>query len=457
MTYKLINGQIFDPKTKSFKEEDLLIEDGKVLARGKNLPPADQEIDVAGKIISPGFIDIHMHEEERALLKEEDYDIAISMVQMGVTTAMGGNCGSAKTPAKDFIDHLDRQGAPINYLLSVGYNDLRSAILPQDQASPQEADYAQLKEAIARDIDLGAVGISFGIEYTPSISQEEILRVLEDYRGREDLLVSAHYRADGPRALEAVEEMCQIGQKSQIPFQISHLSSCSAFGNMAEVLDRISHYRDQGVNVEVDAYPYDGFSTSVGSEVFAGDFEKTLADWQAHWEDITLKGAPYYNQTLTPQLLEEVRDHHPHMLAVARVMNEEEVKLALRAPFVFVASDGLYRHHKGHPRGAGTFPRVLGAYVREDGVLSLEEALYKMTYQPAKRLGLEKRKGALDPGYDADLVVFDPDQVLDQADYEDGKKPPLGIDYVFVDGVLTVKDGHHLGPCPGRFIRREER
>ncbi|MDO5650319.1 MAG: amidohydrolase family protein, partial [Gallicola sp.] len=251
----------------------------------------------------------------------------------------------------------------------------------------------------------------------------------------------------------SVREMCEIGRITGIPFQVSHISSCSAFGNMEEVLDLIEDYRKSGVDITVDAYPYGAFSTAIGTAVFEGDF---LERWNKDYYAIVLTEEPYKNVPCTEEIFLDARKNYPKMYAVANVMNEDEVIDALKRDFVMVASDGVLRNYSGHPRAAGTFPRVLGKYVREMGKLEFFDALYKMTLFPAERLRVDNFKGKVEEGYDADLVIFNRDEIIDCATFEEPRIPPKGISHVIVNGNIAVKDNQIIRNNLGRYIRRSE-
>ena len=451
MKKQIKNVDILDLQEKDrWRRTDVTFEDGKILSLKKNFP-CDEVYDGKGLTLSPGFIDVHMHEENRNDIDVQDYDIAECMLKMGVTTAMGGNCGSEKTEISQFFQGIDQYGSPINYCLAAGYNSIRKRIGIADTQKPKAVEMEKIHKELKRIIDEGAFGITFGIEYNPNISTEEILEALKPFYGRTDIFAAAHFRYDGNRGVESIEEMAYIARMSQIPFEISHLSSCCAFGNMKQGLQAIEDSLNEGVDILVDAYPYDAFSTQIGTSVFEGDF---LSRWDVPLSNIVLTEAPYEGVPLTEEILKDARENYPTMLAIAHVMKLDEVKHSLTKPYVMVASDGLYSHHKGHPRGAGTFPRVLGDFVRE-GTLTLSQAIYKCTTLPAKRLGLEKEIGTIAPGYRADMVLFDPKTIQDQATFEDGQKPPVGIHQVWVNGELAIEDNQVVNNRLGKSIRRK--
>ena len=454
---KIINGSIPDFNSMKLEIADIGIKDGKIseIAKQGGLKGAyEKEIDARGMIVSPGFVDIHMHEEVIGeTMDGDDYDIANRMLLMGATTCVGGNCGNNRQSVKEFFRFIDKNGAPVNYLQFTGHNFLRAKVGIDDRYRAATADEIEKMGKILREdiLEQGAIGLSFGLEYSPGITLDEILSLTE-YVKDLDILLSAHFRKDAKYAIESIKELIEISKKTGKAMQISHLGSCSAYGMMKESLDLIKEARDEGLDITADCYPYDAFSTYIGSAVFdEGCFEL----WNKTYQDILLTEEPYKGVYCNEELFNRVRKEHPQMLVVAFVMNEEEVVEAIKSPFVYVASDGLYRKGQGHPRGAGTFPRVLGKYVRDDKELSLVEAIKKMTIDPAKRLGLDE-KGSIKESMDADIVIFDPEEIIDKADFMNPTVPPKGIKYVVIDGKIAVKENEIFEKRIGKAIRREK-
>lgn len=451
---KIINGRVINFDNNDEKTCDIGIKNGKIVHIGNLGISGNIEIDAGGMVISPGFIDIHMHEEVIGLSPDgDDYDIANKMLLMGVTTCVGGNCGNNRQSIDYFFDFIDKNGAPVNYLSFIGHNFLRKVVGIEDryrEATKEEIE--KMKQLIAHDINHnGAIGISFGLEYSPGTTIQEIVALSEGVKDK-PILLSAHYRKDAKYGIDSIKELIEMSRSTNQPMQISHIGSCTAFGMMKEALEIIQKAIDEGIDVAADCYPYNAFSTYIGSAVFdEGCFEL----WNKSYDSILLTEEPYKGVRCDKELFYKVRKEHPDMLVVAFVMEEGEVIEAIKAPFVSVASDGLYRNGQGHPRAAGTFPRVLGKYVREEKQLSLQEGLKKMTLIPAKRLGL-KNKGRVEEGFDADLVIFDPETIIDCATFEAPTTPPKGIKYVILNGELAVKDNKILNNRLGQVIRRDE-
>lgn len=449
---KIVNGKLLNMDQNRLIEAELGIKDGKIDKIGTIDEDARIILDAEGAVVSPGFIDIHMHEEEYSLTGN-GVDIAIPMLQMGVTTAVTGNCGNNRQDIRTLREVIKKRGNPVHYMSYVGHNSLRVRAgndTTLEASTPQQIE--MMRRLANEEIEAGALGISFGFEYSPGTSMEEVLGVTQDLKGRRDILLSAHYRFDGERALESVEEMANICRLTKIPFQISHISSMSAFGNMQEALDLITKFREEeGLDLMIDAYPYAAFSTRIGTEVFApGCFER----WGKSWEDILLTEPPYEDQPATKESFEDARKNYPEMLVVAKVMREEEITLAFQHPLVMVASDGIYRNHKGHPRGAGTFPRFIGKYLRDEIILDFFEGMKKITRMPARRLRLHN-KGEIKEGYDADITLFHYDTVIDRADFgSTSQEPPEGIEAVIIDGKLALHKGKLIDATAGRYLTR---
>ncbi|MBR6472513.1 MAG: amidohydrolase family protein [Firmicutes bacterium] len=446
------NGVYPDYSENVLKKGNLGLKDGKIEYIGLDEPEASQVIDAADRVVSPGFIDIHMHEED--FHEGKKYVIANMMLKQGVTLAVGGNCGVLYQTVREFRDTVDELGgAPINYMMLSGYNSYWTALgLGHfDKSSPEQRK--SIIDSMKKDLEAGAIGISFGIEYDPGITEEEIIeatKLSDDDR----LLVAAHYREDCLGNIDSIEEMVDIQSKINKRFQISHLSSCSALGMMDESLELINSYMAKDPRLNYDTYPYNAFATNMGSTVFDPG---CLEGWHKDYSDLLLTDEPYLYQFATKESFEDCRAHYPEMLVVAFVMNEDEIAAAIANPNGMIASDGILANGHGHPRAGGTFPRVLGKYVRVDNKLDIVTALRKMTLEPAKRLDMEHRKGDIHLGADADLTIFDPDTIMDGPSFQDLDIPNQGIDYVIINGQIALKDNEFVDDRLGRFIPYSEK
>ncbi len=450
---KIMNAVVLDFETEKEVSCNIGIGNGKILCVGDCPEKALNEIDADDKIVAPGFIDIHMHEETIGSGKDNaDYDIADRMLLMGATTCVGGNCGNNRQSLDDFFEFIDKKGAPVNYLSFIGHNYLRNVVGNDDRyrkSTPEEIK--KMRQLANEAINNGAIGVSFGLEYSPGTDFDEVARLCEGIENK-DILLSAHYRKDAKYGIESIKEMIDISNVTGIPMQISHLGSCTAYGMMKESLEVIRSAIVQGADVLADCYPYDAFSTFIGSAVFdEGCFEL----WNRSYDSILLTEAPYAGVRCDKELFYKVRQEHPDMIVVAFVMNDDEIIEAIKAPFVMIASDGLLRTGNGHPRASGTFPRVLGRYVRDLKSISLMDAVRKMTLFPAQRLGLTN-KGQVKVGFDADLVIFDKNRIIDGATFENPVLPPKGIEYVILNGKIAVKGNKIIQDRLGKVIRNCE-
>lgn len=449
---KIINGRIPDFETDTWKTADILIHQGVIEEIGTVAAETRRTIDAAGKVVSPGFIDIHSHEDPISDGPNRFF-AALCQLRMGVTTAVAGNCGENCDDLSDFCRFIKEQGSPVNYLMFVGQNRLRQQSGASDRYAPStKAQLDRQKQLLHNALPYGPVGLSCGLEYSPGITTEEtidLLSVMDD----EDYLTSVHLRADGADSLPSIDELVEIVQRSGLPMEMSHIGSCSATGYMEEALARLRQARARGIDITADCYPYAAFCTYIGTTVFdEGCFEK----WGKGYDAILITGGEFKNRYCTRDIFEKVRRETPNMPVVAFVMNEDEVIRACQEPFVMIGSDCGFELGGGHPRSAGTFPRVLGRCVREKKALTLMDALRKMTVLPAERMRLSA-KGQVREGFDADLVIFDENTVADCADFENPFLPPRGIEYVILAGTVAAEGPRVTDGSAGRYIHRKER
>ena len=444
----LENAAYPDFKRKEMTKANIGIKDGKIDYIGTGNPEAEKNIDVTDRVVSPGFIDIHMHEENFA--KEgAEYVISQMMLEMGVTTAVGGNCGLQNQDLSYFKSVINSlKGSPVNYLMLAGYNQFRYELGVGRYEAATETQREKIRKMIKRELNEGAIGISFGIEYDPGIIHDEMIFAANAIEG-DNYLVAAHYRSDCIKNIDSIKEMINFAQEIPMKFQISHLSSCSAMGWMSESLAAINEAMEKNHRLNYDTYPYNAFSTSMGSAVFD---DGCLEAWGKDYDSILLTGEPYKNVFCSKEIFEDARKNYPGMLAVAFVMNEHEIAEAIKNKNGMIASDAIINNGNGHPRAAGTFPRVLGKYVRQEKQLTMVDALRKMTLEPAERLNL-KAKGRIEIGCDGDLTIFNPETIIDGATFENIKVQPEGIDYVFVDGKLALDHKVTVNGRLGKFIR----
>ncbi len=434
------NGRVMDPDSGLDGVRNVGISHGAIAAIAAEPLQGRASLDATGLVVTPGFIDLHQHGQtpEAYRLKAAD----------GVTTALELEVGVGD------IDRWydERTGkAAINFGASIGHIPVRMAVMhdpgdflpsgPAAQREATDAEIDQIRTGIARGLARGAIGVGFGIAYTPGASRIEILDIFAE-AGRAKAPAFVHMRGGGPVA--AVEEVLALAVATGTPLHIVHVQS-SGGRSTPDVLRLIGLARDHGVDVTTEMYPYTASATRIESALYDG--------WE-QYPDSRFQELlwPATGERLTRETFRKYRAQGGIVISFGNP--EEVVRGALTSPLTMVASDGTLEH----PRGQGTFARVLGRYVREQRVLTLMDALRKMTIMPAHRLEghvpAMRKKGRLQVGADADLTVFDPGHVIDMATYEAPLRPSAGIRYVLVGGVPVVRDGRLDEQArPGRPVR----
>lgn len=443
----IIGGMVVDP-VDGLSPLNIGIKEDRIYAILPEMINAKKTINAEGKYVCPGFIDIHMHTYpfgQTGFLETLE-----AMALMGVTTVLDGHCGLGNADfARSKATYL-QDPAPVNYSALIGHLSLRMLVGSCDLFSPATGqELVAMVEILEEALETGAPGLSFSLEYMPGTSLEEQLilcRKVAEYEGR---IVCSHYRFDADRFPEAIEEMIIVARESGVRYQVSHIGSGAAFGQMAQALKMLDGARDAGVDIMADLYPYNSFMTAAGTTCFEPG---CLERWNAAYSDLYIADGSFKGQSATPDILAFVRANEPQVMIMASVMNEEEIKMAVRHPLVMIASDGMIFEGQGHPRSSGTFPRFLGCYVREEGLLGWPEAIEKITAKPAKQLGLTGR-GRLKEGYLADITVLDPNLIIDRSTIAEPVRPPLGIESVIVGGAEVVKEGKLTGQNSGRFLQ----
>ena len=411
------------------------------------MPEADEIIDATGKIVTPGFIDIHMHEDpvEDGKIRQCIFPM---MLRQGVTTAVGGNCGGNVHDPADYLNIVDRDGAAVNVALYAGHEYFRIAAGAEDiYGGSTEAERQEMEKNIRAALDAGCVGVSFGLRYVPGADKEEFLRAASCCAGTGKPIAS-HVRDDADAIFASIEELIEAGRTFQIPMQISHIGSMAGFGQMEAVLKQVEDYRAEGLDVTLDCYPYFAFSTRLGTPTYDPGW---LDRYHCDYDVLEFCDGKYRGQRATRETFDEVRAEFPDCLTVCYVMKEEDIRLAFRHPAVMLGSDGITDNGRGHPRCAGTFPRFLSEFVKK-GDVPLFEAVKKMTIMPALRLKLHQ-KGHLSVGADADVTIFDYETVRDRATFADPALPPEGICCVLMGGEVVLKDGMILRDNCGKSVR----
>lgn len=448
MRISIENGRVIDPANRVDSRLNLVLRDGKVEALTREQVPADLHIDATGKVVCPGFLDIHMHEAPARDLADLEHSIFGCMLRMGVTTMLGGNCGDNILPPEEYFV-LAEAGLPANLALLAGHGAARESLGIHDRyVTLDDEQIKQVRQVLEQWLEAGCYGISYGIRYYPGMDRKELMATAELCQ-RDHLLVSAHVRDDAAYIYDSITEFLEPGWAYGLKMQVSHLGSMGGYGQMAGVLAQLDAARLKGLDVMADCYPYSAFSTQIGETTYDPGF---LERYRCGYDAIILCDGPYQGQHCTEELFHKLRKEAPDTITVAHVMKPEDVALAMEHPAVMLCSDGLMHARQGHPRAAGTFPRLIAEYVR-GGKLSLYQAIEKMTAMPARRIGLDQ-KGNLTPGSDGDVVIFDPETIRDRATFQEPDLAPEGIDYVLVGGEIACDHGAIVNVRLGRALRR---
>ena len=443
------NGTVIDPANGEHRIRDLWLEGDRIV------PPAgsaDRVIDAAGKAVCPGFIDIHMHEDpvgpDGRIEAYDETSVFACMLHMGVTTAVAGNCGENKYHPADYLDIADRDGVPVNVAMLAGHEFFRKQAGCTDRyAHTTAAQRAEMAAGVEAALERGCLGVSFGIRYQPGMDAAELIETAAACR-KQGKLIAAHIRDDAANVFSAAREFLDAGLTLGVPLEVSHIGSMAGFGQMAEFLALIDEYRKKNERIYCDCYPYDAFSTQLGSATYDEGWQNRYG---CDYDAVELCLYPGQGIRATEELFRKTRAEYPECVTVCHVMRQDDVDLAFRHEAVMIGSDATLNRGRGHPRACGTFPRVLSRYVSA-GVMTLDDAVRRMTAMPAAQLGL-KNKGHLGTGADADIVIFDPEKIADNATFADPLAPPTGIDTVIVNGRIVLTDGKISDRSAGRSVR----
>lgn len=443
----LSGGRVMDPESGLDAVRHVGIRDGKITAISESPLDGETVVDVSGLVVAPGFIDLHAHGQNRYSSRLQARD--------GVTTALELEGGT------DDVEqwYARREGqAVIHYGATASHGAARRLALGgQEEAVRLAAGLEQvavMENRLREELGRGALGIGYGIQYTPGARREEIHRMFQ-LAAEEGVTNFVHIRYAGMvepgSSIEAVHEMIANAASTGAGVHIVHIGS-SGLGQVPTLLSLIEGARERGLDVTTEVYPYTAASTDIRAAIFdPGWRERFGSDYGDIEWDAT-------GERLTEETFNERRETGGRI--IAHIIPQEMFELALAHPLVMVASDGVpFLDGNGHPRGAGTFARVLGRYVREEGLLTLMDALRKMTLMPAQRLEAYvpqmANKGRLRFGADADITVFDPATVIDNATFEAPTQPSGGIEHVIVSGTFVVRDAELIeAALPGQAIRR---
>lgn len=445
MKIAINNGILVDPKNKIFKKINLLIENGKIKELSDKKLSGDEELDCHELYISPGFVDMHMHED--SIVNEEiKINIFEKMLKMGVTTAIGGNCGIGSSNIKEYFSIIEK-GNPVNFGSFLPHSILRKYIEANDRYENLESQDIEKMYQYGKNLikECGLFGISFGIEYIPGIDFNELITLASLGKNR---IISAHLRDDGDNVFEALDEFLEIGNYIKAHLQISHIGSMAGYGQMDKFLSAVEEKRKKGIDVSCDCYPYAAFSTHIGSAVFDNDYIKRH---KVEYNCLEVMEGKYKGQRCTEKLFNTLRKELPNTLVTGHMMLEKDIETALKDPNTIIVSDGILGEDgNGHPRATGTFPRFISKYVRDKKLMSLYEGIEKITSQPAKLLKLNK--GSLEIGADADITIFSLEEIEDRATFADSSLSPVGIKYVLIDGEIALKNGKVINSKLGKIV-----
>ena len=503
------NGRLIDGRGGLPRQADVAIRGGRIVAVGDLKDVAARHvIDAAGLVVCPGFIDLHSH-ADRGILKHRT---AENYLRQGVTTLVCGNCGSSPVGVADFFDNLSEGGVGPNIAMLIGHGSVREHVMGRVNREPTPPELEAMKVLVREALEAGAVGMSTSLRYGAGTyaSTDEIIELageIAPYGG----FYATHMRDEGTRTLEAIEEALLIGRKAEVPVHISHhkISSVSGYGLTRQTLLRIEQARAAGGDVTLDQYPYGAGSGSMSLYVPQWSLSGGLDEFRARLGDPETKARitsgvrellirKIYESGANPDDAETTATALSR-IQVARAAHDEsldgqtltqilrgqqrpvtlengclllieliargtlginhtlddrpggDIDRVMRHPLTCIASDGsVFPFGVGnpHPRSYGCYPRVLGHYVRERRLLSLEEAIHRMTALPARRLGWYSR-GEIEPGSHADVVVFDPVTVSDRATFTDPHQFSIGIEYVLVNGRQVLAAGKLTGELPG--------
>jgi N-acyl-D-amino-acid deacylase len=523
----IIGGIVFDGSGEAGREADVAISGDRIVKIGPKIDPnrARDVIEVKGIAVCPGFIDPHTHTDVHLLANPK----AESKIRQGVTTEIGGNCGYSYFPLSDqafeearknvlkefgvevdwrdirsFFGRLEKGGFAINYATLLGQGALRDSVLGPYDRPPKPGETERMKTLIRENMDAGALGLSSGLQYTPSCfaKQEELTELCREV-ARLGGVYATHMRSEEDKVIEAVEETLATARASKVNLQISHIKAnyprnWSKIDGMLAAIDQAAK---EGIRVAADRYPYIASSTGLSSFFPEWAREGMTADFVNRLKDASLQGKlrehvkgeeeklGSWDKVLLSSILSDknralegstvlaaatVQKKPPYEFmrdllieeegAVGMVkfgMCEENLKKIYAHPLVTVGSDGnavapygVLGKGKPHPRYYGTFPRYLGRYVLDKQVLPIAEAVRRITSFTAGKFCLSGR-GKLSEGYFADVTVLDLDRIMDRATFENPHQYPDGVEHVLVNGRVVVRNGEHTGELPGRILKRE--
>lgn len=498
--YIIRNGKLIDGSGNNWQYKDVAIQNNKIVAIGnlKNWK-ANKDIDAKGLVIAPGFIDVHAHIEGGELRNP----LATNFIYDGVTTVITGNCGGSAENLKTYFNAIDSIGTSINVASLIGHNTIRKQAMGTANRNATANEMQTMEKLAAQAMQDGAVGMSTGLIYIPgAYAPTEEIVALAKVISANGGVYSSHIRYEEDRVADAINEAIQVGRDAHIPVEISHfkVSGQNNWGRSKETIPLVINARKEGIDVTIDQYPYTASSTQLSvllpdwvlsdgqdsimarlknpeirkrvAEHSIGIIKKrglkhfsyaVVASYKADTsfngksiEEINLVLGNKHNQKAEAETIIQMIEKGGAQM-VYHGMGDNDVVAIMKYPFNMIASDAgiaVMGAGKPHPRAYGTNARVLGKYVREMGVITLEDAIRRMTSLPAEKFNI-KNRGLIKEDYIADIVVFDENEVTDMANYTEPHQYAKGFKYIWVNGALTINEGHHNGTRKGMAIRNK--
>jgi N-acyl-D-amino-acid deacylase len=494
------NGSIVDGHGTPAYRGDIAVHQGRIIALGQTTLTAKKTIDAHGLVVAPGFIDVHTHAENIVKMPG-----ATNFVRMGVTTLVLGNCGSSKVALGSFFKDLEDRLFTPNVASLIGHNKVRLRAMKGSFMRPPTAEEIEVMKALVdQAMKDGAVGLSTGLIYLPGTFSKtdelvELARVASKHGG----IYVSHMRSEGEKIADAIDELIQIAREAKLPAHVSHIKASGRknWGRSSEILQILAKARTDGLELTQDQYLYPASSTGIQNcipqryrEGDRSELKARLANPEtkaviiaAMKRSLEDKAVKDYEYAAIASWSVDRRVDGLRIPAAAKIhrgsdslneqfelifeiaasggasgvfhsMSEKDVRRFQQDPYTMFASDSSVRTYPvgvPHPRGYGNSTRVLSEYVREQKLLSLSEAIRRMTALPARQFRLKDR-GVIRPGAWADLVIFDPAKVRDNATFTEPHQYATGYRYVLVNGSVVVKDDRHTGSRPGRIVRRNQ-
>jgi N-acyl-D-amino-acid deacylase len=482
------NGTIVDGSGKRGFEGDLGITGEKIAAVGKVDGDADLLVDATGMVVAPGFVDMHAH-TDFAFLNDPSSN---EKLMQGVTTNVIGNCGLSPAPANEhvrqyfdtilkyifgetttrgfdtlgeFLGELERSGTSTNVATYAAHGIIKCHVTEMSPDPPTGEELAQMKGLLREAMKDGAFGLSSGLVYPPGAFSNtdeliELFRIVAEFGG----IYATHIRDEANRLEEAVAEAIEIGRAAGVPIHISHHKSFGKanWGKSKKSLQMVEDALNEGLDVTLDQHPYKASSTLLAPVMGSDRFYPENVMIASTRHDHSLEGrmlkdiAKERGKTPRDAAEEILSDEDGAVTAIFFEMDDDDIVRIMKHPTAMIGTDGIETDGgRPHPRLYGTFPCILGRFVRERAVLTLEEAVRKMTSMGFERLDIKDR-GLLREGCCADVAIFDPETIADRATYEDPRQFPIGIEHVIVNGTLAVNNGKQTSALAGKVIRKTQ-